>query len=526
MPQQVGSGSNAAAGVAASASDAAGSTERQTGTDIVRMSQCLGGLLNKLMTKLSKSGTGQAVVVPQPMGCPVSDELAGNSQNIFLNPVYNDSLLTCLSIDLQRPLSESKKLYLERAIDSLDRLEAIKSKLIGSPDGAINLTFIEQYCGLRNLANEISPNFIPRCYEGQTAILAPHDEFTIGVIHHEIQLIDSILNDIRQNDGLQTVAQETRTALKQVRRQLNDGVNLMSTISRKALFFDQANNPSAMLNAANECLDAVKQLPHGDKLLLPLTFYSKRAVDGLSKGHAIYMVVEKNSNDTVNLHMVNRGLGSEGHRAKPGEVVVDAQEPKTESAVSKWNVQIEKPGGLDFHFFVTTLMLTLDARTASDGWCVEQSFHADPKQQLSHNISQFYCAFSSLSDTGPPARYEPIYQRPQKDGNCAYSNLKASMRYLLGDQSIYNLIDLLKTDKVTRLTLEYMKQMVEELIRDPDPETAVLKRYCYNAVAAVDILLAKYQKVVQRVKDDKAKKEEKGVTEPSNSPPHLQHLTN
>ena len=519
MPQQVGSGSNAAAGVHASGPVGAGSTERQTGTEIVQMSQCLGGLLNKLMAKLSKSGTGQAVVVPQPIKSMAGREDEDSSLAVFDTLSSIDDDWTSLSVDQPRALSASKILDLESAIDSLNRLMAIKSKLLGSGNGTINLNFIEQYCGLRDLADEISPGFVPLSTEGQTALLAPQKNFTQSVMYYEIQLIDCILNDIEQNDGLQSVAQETRTALDKVRGQLNRAFNLMPTMSRKALFFDQVNNPSAMRDAAEGCLDVVKKLQHGEKLLIPLEFTSIGSRDYEGIGHAIYMVVEKNSDDTVNLHMVNRGAGSEWHPSGPGELAVNGQQPKKESAISKWKVQIEKPGGLDFQFFVTTLMLKLDAKTASNGWRVEQSFRANPSQQLTKNIADFYLQFSALNDSGPPAGYEPIYQRPQKDGNCAYSNLKASIRYLLGDQSMYNMIDLLKTDKVTRLTLEYMKHMVDELLHDPDPETALLKRYCFNAVAAVDILLAKYQKVVQRVKEDKANKEEKSVAVPSNSPP-------
>ena len=82
------------------------------------------------------------------------------------------------------------------------------------------------------------------------------------------------------------------------------------------------------------------------------------------------------------------------------------------------------------------------------------------------------------------------------------------------------MFDFLKANKVTRLTLDYLEQIVDELRRDPDLETALLTRYCFNAEAAVNVLVAKIEKAMQRIKLDR------GLATPSNTPPHLQHVTN
>jgi len=514
MPQQVGSDSNAAAGVPASGSDAAGSTERQTGSNMPQAAQLLGTELVQEISEFSRLETRQSGL-PQPIQGEAGYEHAAYLRDVFANPVCTDSSPAFQNIDPEGVPANPLQLQAKEAMASVNRLKALVSNSFCSESGIIDLTFIEQYCGLVDRADEVSPRFFPRPEEESTAIFSSKEDFTQAVIEGETLLYDSILDDIRQCGDLPGVSQETQAALAKVCGILGDSANLTSRISRKALFYEKKYDLSATFHAASVCWNSVTKLPNGEALLIPLVFRSKGISESLTMGHITYMVVEKNSINTVNLHLVNRGEGHRFHRVKPGEVVVDRQDPKKESAVSKWNVRLDKLGGLEYKFFLLALMLTLDAKPTADGLGVVQSFRDDPNQQRSINIDHFYNSFCELDDSGPPAGYEPIYQRPQKDSNCGYSNLKASIRYLLRNPKIYNRIDLLKTEKVAQLTLEHMTHMINKLLQESDPDTARLKRYCFVAQAATDKLLAKHNNALRRIGEDN------GVAKPSDSPPHL-----
>lgn len=517
MPNQIGSDSSAAAGVHVNSSDKAGSSAKSYGTKMTQAAQLLGSQLKRTMatiTKFSKSETGQAKA-PKPSEEKAGLRNAGPLKEALQHLNRSNNTMVLRKVDSELPVT--KQLKALRGMSSVDRLKAIVSQSPWSESGAVNMSFIEHFCGLRDDASKLSPDVNPQPTEGHTVAIASYCDFTLGVIHNEIQLIDSMLNDIHRNDVVHGVRQQTFNAMETVSGVLQKSGNLMSKISRHALFNVASNDPNAVSNAAFGCLGAVKQLPPGGKLLIPLIFFSMETGNANSAGHATYMVVEKNRNNSVNLHMVNRGAGSEAHRSKPGEVAVPGQHPKTESAVSKWNVPIEATGGFSHNFLVKTLLLTLDAQAGPNGRGIVESFHADPSRQLSANIAKFYQHFAMRTGTEPPLGHEPIYQRPQKDGNCAYSNLKASIRYLLDDSKMYNQIDLLKTEKVAKLTLKYMK---ENLLQNPTANTALLNRFQFNAEGAVEKLVAKHEKANHRINLDN------GAAMPLDLPDHLWNVTN
>ena len=505
MPAPVDSGFRPENVVSSADADRVEPTERRAAGKMEQVAQRLGSLVRKAIAKFTRSETGRA-----------GDELADPLRDVLNNLVKTNSIIALQNINPQRPLPVTLQLHAQRSMASLNRLKAIVPKSTCFADGTINLNFIEHYCALSKRANEISPDFYPQATEGKTAALAPYQDFTLAVIYHEIRLIDSILDDIHQNSKPAGISPQARNAMVKVSGLLKRGLYLMPNISRKTLLVDGRNNPNAVFTGATRYLEEVKQLLPGGKLLVPLTFYSLGTVEGSSRGHVVYMLVEKNSNNTVNLHMVNRGGGSELHQVMPGEVVEDGKKPKRESAFSKWNVPIDQDGGFNHRFLFDATMLTLDADVLPNGRGIGSSFRADPNKQLFDNVDKFYDLLAGRIATGqPPPDYQPIYQRPQKGGNCAYSNLKASIRHLLRNPEIYNQIDILKIERMARLTLEYMQHMINKLLQEPDPDIARLKRHCFVAKAAADKLLAKYENALQRIDEDN------GVAKSSDSPPHV-----
>ena len=502
MPNPIVPGFSAADGVHASNPDKAASASKSTGTKVAQAAQRLGKQLKEAMTKFSSSSPAQGNA--SPLG-PAIQHLQKQHPNTMV----------LQKVDSELPVT--KQLMALNALTPVRRLNAIMRDSLWSESGDVNLSFIEHFCGLRDHAAKVSPDVHLRPAEGQTALLAPHNDFVLGVMANEILLIDSMLSDIQQNDIYDVIPKNSYNAIAQISRNLKAGANLMSSISRHALLYVQRNNPNAVSNAAHVCLNSVKELPAGEKLLIPLEFISLGSGEPKSAGHGTYMVVEKNWNDSVNLHMVNRGAGNGAHQVKPGELRVPGQHPKSESAVSKWNVPIGVTGGFSHNFLLKTLMLTLDAQVPPGGRGVVQSVHANPLRQMSKNIAEFYRELGMRTGSAPPSGYQPIYQRPQKDGNCAYSNLKASIRYLLNDSKMYNEIDLLKTEKVARLTVKYMKQ---NLLQKSNLDTALLNRFQFNAEGAVEKLVAKHEKAEHRVNLDNC------AAMPLNLPKHLKNVTN
>jgi len=517
MPAPVNSGYTPA-GVDVSGSEGARSTIKQAASKMAQTAKRLGTKLLPSLAKHSEAETDQAGIAQ-----PIRNMLQEGEPKGPLGPVLQrlsstENTMAFKNIDSKKNIPVAKQLIAQSSLASLDRLKAIVSNSICSARGIVNMVFIEHFCGLVYKADEASPNFRPQYAEGKTTILAPHRDFTFAMIHHEMELIDSIIKDIEQNSGSDGSARNTCTAMKKVLGTLTRSADLMSKISRHAVFGSQGNNASALLKVAKNCAKAARNLPIGEKLLIPLTFYAYGEDGASGTGHATYMVVEKSDTNKVNLHMVNRGSGSMLHRVKPGEEYVDGQHRKKESAVSKWNVPIDQPGGFDHNFLTGTFLLTLDAKFTPGGQGIVESFHADPTKQMLKNIKDFYLALEHRVETGPPPpKHQPIYQRPQKDGNCAYANLKASMRHLLGDQAMYNKIDVLKIEKVAQRTLKYMK---DNLLGKAIPDTAPLERLSFNADAAVKKLLAKHDKALHRIALDN------GDAMPLKLPPHLQKVTN
>jgi len=514
MPKQVGSGSNAATGVQASSIDKPSLTVKSNGNKVAQAAQRLSQQIKQTMAKFSTLENGQAKA-QQPGVAESGSREAGPLDAVLRHLDKTDNTMVLRKVDSEFPVT--KQLNALRGMSSVDRLKAITFKLPWSEKGNVNLSFIEHFCGLRNAAKIVTPGFELSTSEGQTLLPAQQRDFMFGVVANEISLIDSILCDIEQKGVEYGIKQETYSAMMKVSDTLKKSANLMSTISRHELLNVQMNNPYAVSEAAHGYIQAVKQLPPGERLLVPLGFASLGTGEPKSAGHATYLVVEKNWNNSVNLHMVNRGAGSSTHRTKPGEFAARGQHPKTESAVSKWSVPIDATGGFSHNFLVKTLMLMLDAQVAPGGRGIVPTYHADPSRQMYKNIAKFYVELGLRTGSAPPHGYQPIYQRPQKDGNCTYSNLKASIRYLLGDSKMYNEIDILKTEKVAQLTLNYMR---ENLLQNPDLATVNLNRVQFNAEGAVEKLIVKHEKAMHRVKLDT------GAALPLNLPSHLRNVTN
>jgi hypothetical protein len=492
------------------------------------------------ITSLAKAGLSKCAVTVRNLANQLKSTVSGNFSNVVgyfgqapstvqnrqnafsgilknLKPSPVDQTMVLKKLDSTSPNAVTKQLKALRSMESVERLKSIVSGSICSGSGKVNLSFIEHFCGLRNSAAKASPNFLPSPSEGKTEFLAPFNDFSVDILANEIGLLDSIVSDCERSDIALSASDGTRQAIKTVSDILKNSANLMSKISRHELLVNQAGKPEAVSNAAKVCVAAVKQLPLNGKILIPLTFYSLGKGVSKGAGHATYMVVEKNRDDTVNLHMVNRGAGSSSHPHQFGQRLKPGQPPKIESAVSKWNLPIEQTGGFSHNFLCKTLMYTLDAATMHDG-CAVETTRVDPNRQMRANIKQFYHEFGKrVGCRPPPPDHQPIYQRAQKDGNCGYSNLKASIRYLLNDQKMYNQIDLIKTEKVAKLTLGYMR---ENLLHNLNGDTAVLERFSFNAESAVEKLAEKFEKAELRTKKDL------GAAGPLNLPPHLQNVTN
>lgn len=473
-----------------------------------------------LATQLKSTVSGN---LSKFVGCfgqvPSAEPVRPNSISSILKnlkPTQGDQTMVLKKLDSTAQSAVTKQLKALRSMESVERLKSIVSRSVCTESGKVNLSFLEHFCGLRDSAEMASPNFLPLPSEGRTEFLTPFGDFSVDMLVNEIDLIDSIVADCKLSGIANIVDDRTYAAMTTVSNILKNSANLMSKISRHELLWNQAGKTEAISNAANYCLAAVKKLPPDGKLLLPLTFYSFGEGESPSAGHATYMVVEKNWDDTVNLHMVNRGMGGEFHGQQSGQLLTLGQHPKIESAVSKWSLLVGQTGGFSHNFLCNMLMYTLDAERLPDG-CAVPTTNVDPVNQLQVNIEKFYFEFQSREGCLPPPDHQPIYQRAQKDGNCGYSNLKASIRYLLNDQKTYNQVDLLKTEKVAKLTLGYMK---ENLLQSFNPDTAVLDRFSFNAENAVKKLAVKHEKAELRTKMDR------GAALPLNLPPHLRNVTN
>ena len=321
MPKQVGSGSNAATGVQASSIDKPGLTVKSNGNKVAQAAQRLSQQIKQTMAKFSTLENGQAKA-QQPGVAESGSREAGPLDAVLRHLDKTDNTMVLRKVDSEFPVT--KQLNALRGMSSVDRLKAIAFKLPWSEKGNVNLSFIEHFCGLRNAAKIVTPGFELSTSEGQTLLPAQQRDFMFGVVANEISLIDSILCDIEQKGVEYGIKQETYSAMMKVSDTLKKSANLMSTISRHELLNVQMNNPYAVSEAAHGYIQAVKQLPPGERLLVPLGFASLGTGEPKSAGHATYLVVEKNWNNSVILHMVNRGAGSSTHRTKPGEFAADA----------------------------------------------------------------------------------------------------------------------------------------------------------------------------------------------------------
>lgn len=433
-----------------------------------------------------------------------------------LKKARDDNTLVLKKIDPSGAASVTKQMQANRAIDCLDRLKPIADSSKWTSEGHVNLSLIEHFCGLRNKADARNPDFHLRSDEGRTELLAPYRDFMLNVIDAEVGLLDSMLDDVARSNTNNGLTPEIRDSIIKLSAVIRDCGSTMSMISRNQLLEVQKNDPWALSRAASACLDKVSSLPAGEKMIIPLGFLAFGRSMSQHSGHATYMVVEKNHDHTVNMHMVNRGAGSSRHRPRPNQLPVTGKPPKMESAVSRWNVPVDQVGGFSHNFMMKTLRLTLDVEIGADN-CMKTTYNDNHMAKMLSNIKQFYREFESRTGGAQPADRLPIYQRAQKDGNCAYSNLKASMRYILDDSKAYNQIDRAKIEKLSALTLSYAKG---KLLKDFDPSTGLLNRLSFDLRGAAKILASKHEKVTHRIKMDN------GYAMPINLPPKVHNVTN
>jgi hypothetical protein len=428
----------------------------------------------------------------------------------------DDNTLVLKKIDPSGAASVTKQMQANRAIDFLERLKPIADSSKWTSEGHVNLSLIEHFCGFRSKADARNPDFQLRSDEGKTLLLAPYRDFMLNVIDAEVGLLDSMLDDVARSNSDTGLNPQIRDSIIKLSAVIRDCGSTMSMISRNQLLEVQKNDPWALGGAADACLEKVKSLPAGEKMIIPLAFLSYGRSRSQHSGHATYMVVEKNHDYTVNMHMVNRGAGSGRHRPRPNQEPVAGKPLKRDSAVSKWNVPVDQLGGFSHNFMMKTLRLTLDVEIGADN-CMKTTSNDDHKAKMLSNIEQFYREFGARTGGDRPADRPPIYQRGQKDGNCAYSNLKASMRYILDDSKAYNQIDRAKIEKLSALTLGYAKG---KLLKDFDPSTGPLNRLSFDLKGAAKILVSKHEKVTHRIKMDN------GYAMPINLPPNVRNVTN
>ncbi|WP_370263633.1 hypothetical protein [Limnobacter sp.] len=451
---------------------------------------CMPNIFHKLVACGSKSSSGGEILRAR---------LAEIAQTIRPNGANSNALR---KIDSSEPVT--KRITALRAESHLKGLEKLAARLPWSKYGTINQSYIEHFCGLRKAADHAVPNYDPSTSEGSTQQLMHLHDSTQGIIHSEMSIIESILNDMNAVEDPNMVDPKVKSGLEKALSTLKNTQDLMSKISRHAIFDVGESDPFAMAKAAKGLMDSVDKAKVGEQLIIPLVFHCCRQGGADYNGHATYLLVEKTTEQTVNMHMINRGLGSNQH-ARLSTKQDNLHEmgiqrpPKAESAFSKWGVKLNQPSGLDFSFMLNTLRLTQDGRDSKFAPDFRPEYSDNSLKQLSKNIRDFYSSFKKLSGGPAPEGHKPIYQRPQKDGNCMYSNLKAAVRHLLNDEKTYNKIDLFKTEKVSVLSMSYLKNA---LLSNTGLRTDKLNRMAFDGEQAAQKIIAKHREAEQRVFDD------------------------
>lgn len=180
---------------------------------------------------------------------------------------------------------------------------------------------------------------------------------------------------------------------------------------------------------------------------IPITFMP--AIKEKGDGHIAALAFTKTNDGNLLIEMMNRGLGVDKfHQESPDS---SPEKPKFNTVIAYNNVSMQEDGS-EGTFNLATLRHLL---TLASGATQEPGL-----ETIELRMAEFYNTLGRLCQQprNDDVQHEPVFQAPQKSGNCGYSIVRAYTRTLERNARLFDGIDYLKQ----AVLLHHARQFVED----------------------------------------------------------------
>lgn len=397
----------------------------------------------------------------------------------------------------------------EEQVVVLEDLSSLASRVsnfqLSSAGDGVNASYLENFCGVGlKVDNHFKPDgaqktqAVPRLPSEGKAV--GQGNYSMNVLQSECSVFAAMLEDLHGSSGLNDTTGQAYRGIEMLWGKMSEALHIGNAISPDVLIPEmlQVGDISPLDDAAGFLQQHVDILPVGETLMVPAIFVGHPTRKDQT-GHATYLVLEKTAHDKMNISFINRGLGLRSESGQKEYAYFTAGEnsvhPKGSSLVKpkiKYDSLLhvhgatigEGTGQVSKDFWTNFLALTADSHAATEAKMGEMNDqfagHQAEAVEVGANVELFKESLLALKESPRPPGYKRAqFQAAQKDGNCAYSSLKGAQRFILNDATLYNKVDLLRTQKVVKMADRYFRQRLDGLI----PQSGLMYRETWVASA-------------------------------------------
>jgi hypothetical protein len=259
-------------------------------------------------------------------------------------------------------------------------------------------------------------------------ILPMHEEFendsTEGFymptfVHTEVALLEKILGQSNPDSEIYNSMQHIKTNLEKFSAR-----NIQFKMLELNLNTEQVSKVASAM---------YRQIQQETHFAIPVLFLPGKKEKG--SAHVTALAFTKNLNGTYRIEMMNRGMGvSKYHEESPYST---PEKPKFNTVIAYHNVTLQKDGPEGTFNLATLTHLLALANSATPQAELET---------MASRMAEFYNTLGQLQQQPQEGDIypAPVYQAPQKSGNCGYSIVRAYTRTLERNAKLFDGIDYLK----------------------------------------------------------------------------------
>lgn len=286
-------------------------------------------------------------------------------------------------------------------------------------------------------------------------------------VHTEVELLEKILARTNPDSAIFKSMEHIKSCLEKFSR---------CNIQFKMLEFNL--DAEQIAEVAPFMHRRIQQETH---FAIPITFMPMRKEKGTA--HVTALAFTKNSNGTFRIEMMNRGLGVDKFHEESPHSTPEKPKFNTVIAYHNVNIQTDGPEGTLNLATLTHLLALANSATPQAGL-----------ETIESRMAEFYNTLGQLQQQPQEGDIypAPVFQAPQKSGNCGYSIVRAYTRTLERNAKLFDGIDYLRQ----AVLLHHARQFVQ----DAKPLAQVDAKVSANLKVVEQHVLPRLEHKVQQAK--------------------------